>query len=98
MCKTRWSERDLAYEHFYLVLPFIVEATKVINGTHAEMTSFEKKYTKRIKREATTLLNAVTCFEFIGFAWNGKTFAIAIIFLFLFFSTANLDGLTKVAG
>ena len=43
MCKTRWSERDLAYEHFCLGLPFIVEALKIINGTHAEMGSFEKK-------------------------------------------------------
>ena len=35
--KTRWSERDSAYEHFYLALPFIVEALEFINGTHAEM-------------------------------------------------------------
>ena len=24
MCKTRWSERDVSYEHFYLALPSIV--------------------------------------------------------------------------
>ena len=42
MCKTRWSERDLAYEHFYLALPFIVEALESINGTHAEMGYFER--------------------------------------------------------
>lgn len=23
LCKTRWSERDGAYEHFYLAIPFI---------------------------------------------------------------------------
>ena len=46
MCKTRWSERDLAYEHFYLALPFIVEALEIINGTHAEMGAFEKNYTE----------------------------------------------------
>ena len=37
MCKTRWLERDLAYEHFCIVLTFIVEALKTINGTHAEI-------------------------------------------------------------
>ena len=69
MCKTRWSERDLAYEHFYLALPLIVEALKIINGTHVEMGSFEKMCTERwdykIKREPTSLLNVVTSFEFI---------------------------------
>ena len=69
MCKTRWSERDLAYEHFYFALPFIVEALEIINGTHAEIGSFEKKHTEgrdyKTKREATLLLNAGTSFEFI---------------------------------
>ena len=69
MCKTRWLERDLPYEHFYFALPFIVEALEIINGTHAEMGSFENKYIEgwdyKTKREATSLLNAVTSFEFI---------------------------------
>ena len=69
MCKTRWLERDLPYEHFYFALPFIVEALEIINGTHAEMGSFEKKYTEgwdyKTKREATSLLNAVISFGFI---------------------------------
>ena len=64
-----WSERDLVYEHLYFALPFIVEALEIINGTHAEMGSFEKKYTEgwdyKTKREATPLLNALTSFEFI---------------------------------
>ena len=59
----------MADEHFYFALSFIVEALKIINGTHAEMGSFEKKYTEgwdyKTKREATSLLNAVTSFEFI---------------------------------
>ena len=69
MCKTRWSERDLAYEYFYLALPFIVEALEIINDTYAKIGSFEKKYTKgwdyKTKREATSLLNDVTFFELI---------------------------------
>ena len=39
MCKTRWSERDLAYEHLYFALPFIAKALEIINGTHGEMGS-----------------------------------------------------------
>ena len=69
MCKTRGPERDLAFEHFYLALPFIVEALEIVNGTHAETGSFEKKCTKgwdyKTKRRATSLLNAVTSFKFI---------------------------------
>ena len=64
MCKTKWLERDLAFEHFHLALTFIVEAMDTINGTHAEIGSFEKKCTEscdyKTKREAT-----FTSFEFI---------------------------------
>ena len=46
-----------------------MEALEIINDTHAEMESFEKKYTEgwnyKTKRKATSLLNAVTSFEFI---------------------------------
>ena len=42
--QTRWSERDLAYEHFYLALQFIVEALEIINYSHAEMESFQEKH------------------------------------------------------
>ena len=56
------------YKHFYLALPFIVQALDIINGTHAEMESFEKNYSERwnykTKREATSLINAVLPFEF----------------------------------
>ena len=69
MCKTKWLERDLAFEHFHLALKFIVEAMDTIDGTHAEIGSFEKKCTEscdyKIKREAKSLLNAFASFEFI---------------------------------
>ena len=64
ICKIRWSERDLAYVGFYIALPLIVEALEIINGTHAEMESFKKKYREgwdyKTKWGATLLLNAVT--------------------------------------
>ena len=66
MFKTRRLERNLAYKYFYLALSFIVMALDIINGTHAEMESFEKKYTEgwhyKTKREATSLINAVPSF------------------------------------
>lgn len=42
LCKTKQSERDILYEHFYLVLLFIV---KVINVTHPNLNTFEDTYT-----------------------------------------------------
>ena len=45
VCRTRWSERDVSYEHFYLALSLIVKAFEVINGTHTELDEFEEIYT-----------------------------------------------------
>ena len=69
LCKTRWSERDISYEHFYLAIPFIVEALEIMNGTHRGKESFESVYKdgwdSKAKKEATSFLNAVTKFEFL---------------------------------
>ena len=46
MCKTRWSERDMSYEPFFLALPFVVEALEIINGTHPTINTFDKIFTK----------------------------------------------------
>ena len=68
-CKTRWSERDISYERFYLAMPLTAESLEIINGTHPEFHTFEKHYTNgwdvHSKREATNHLNALTKFEFI---------------------------------
>ena len=29
MCKSRWYERDVSYERFYLAMPYIMEALEV---------------------------------------------------------------------
>ena len=69
LCKIRWSERDIAYNHFYLAIPFIVEAFEVINGTHPERNDFNNIYTDgwdpKTKQDATSYLHAVTKFELI---------------------------------
>ena len=63
----------MAYEHFYLALLFILEALEIINATHTEMGSFEKKYTEgwdyKTKQEATLLINAASSFESIISYW-----------------------------
>ena len=76
LCGTRWSERDISYERFYLAIPFIAEAFEVINGTHPELQTLPKECTTGwnayVKREATSFLNALTKFEFIVgiYCWN----------------------------
>ena len=69
VCQTRWSERDVSYERFYLALPFIVETFEVIKGTHTELDEFEEIYIKgwdaKSKVEATQFLNSLTKFEFV---------------------------------
>ena len=41
MCKTRWCERDVSYERFYLTMPYIMEATEVMKGTHADINQID---------------------------------------------------------
>ena len=69
MCKTRWSERDVSCEHFYLALPSIVEALEIINGTHPSIKTFDEIFTKgwdsNSKKEAAAYINALTSFGFI---------------------------------
>ena len=46
ICKTRWSQQDVSYEHFYLALPSIVEALEIIKGTHPSISTFDEIFTK----------------------------------------------------
>ena len=58
--ETRWSERDVSYEHFYLALPFIEEALEIINGTYPSINTFDEIVTKgwdsNSKKEATAYI------------------------------------------
>ena len=44
MYQTRWSERDISYEHFYLAIPFMVEAFEIMNGTHPKNNDCDSVY------------------------------------------------------
>ena len=43
MCKTRCSERDVPYEHFYLAFPFNVETLEIVNGTNRSINMFDER-------------------------------------------------------
>ena len=45
MCKTRWSERDISYEHLYLAMPHMVDALQIMVGTHPDVATFLETYT-----------------------------------------------------
>ena len=69
MFKTRWCERDVSYERFYLTMPYIIEALEVMNGMHADINQLDKMYSKgwstKDKQEASSYLHALSNFNFI---------------------------------
>ena len=69
MCKTRWCERNVPYERFYLAMPYIMEALEVVNGTHADINQLDETYSKgwsaKDKQEASSYLHALSNFNFI---------------------------------
>ena len=69
MCKTRWCERDVSYERFYLAMPYIMEALEVMNGTHANINQLDETYSQgwsaKDKQEASPYLYALSNFNFI---------------------------------
>ena len=69
MCKTRWCERNVPYERFYLAMPYIMEALEVMNGTHADINQLDETYSKgwsaKDKQEASSYLHALSNFNFI---------------------------------
>ena len=69
LCKTRWSERDRAYEHFYLAIPFMYEALQVILGTHPQLEELSADYTKgwssEDMRKAMEFTKCLTNFDFV---------------------------------
>ena len=69
MCKTRWFERDISYEHFYLAIPFMVEEFEIMNRNHPKNNDFDGVYKdgwdSKTKEDATSYLNAINKFEFL---------------------------------
>ena len=66
LCKTRWAERDIAFEHFYHAYPCIVKALEIINGTcqgiEAYLDDIKVEWETEARRDATAQLNALCNF------------------------------------
>ena len=69
MCKTRWSEHDISYEHFYVAIPFMVEAFEIMKRTYPKNNDFDSVYKddwdSKTTEDSTSYLNAITKFEFL---------------------------------
>ena len=69
MCKTRWYERDVSYERFYLAIAYLMEALEVMNETHADVNQLDETYSKgwsaKDKQKASSYLHALSNFNFI---------------------------------
>ena len=69
LCRTRWAERQNAYQHFYQCFTFVVTALEVIALSlhHDDMSDDFRncKWDNNSKNEANSLLHVMTSFEFV---------------------------------
>ena len=86
LCKTRWAERESAYQHFYQCYVFIIKAFEVISmGLHTEELSAnftDASWDRDSKSTATSLLYSLTDFEFV------------VIFVTVYQFLSHLSGIT----
>ena len=86
LCKTRWAERQTAYQHFYQAFKFIVIAFEAIAlGLHRDDLGEDYSaatWDSDSKTTANSLLHAITTFEFI------------ISFLIIYQYLSHLAGIT----
>ncbi|XP_041362805.1 52 kDa repressor of the inhibitor of the protein kinase-like [Gigantopelta aegis] len=91
LCRTRWAERQNAYQHFYQCYFFIVDALQVIgykmhleeyNGLHEGFAELYWDWKTQTRSDAQKLLTGITSFGFI------------IVFLTVYQYLSHLSGLT----
>ncbi len=84
MCRTRWAERHIAYQHFYQAYTYIVEALEVIgHRQHLERHGdLYRDWDTQSRSEAQQILASITGFDFI------------VIFLMVYHYLAHLSGIT----
>ena len=84
LCKTRWAERQSAYQHFYQAFVFITEALEMI-GFKRHLEKYGNTYADwdtASRSDAQQLLASITNFEFI------------IVFLTVYQYLSHLAGIT----
>lgn len=86
LCKTRWAERNTAYQHFYQAYKFLVIALEAIAlGLHRDDLSdnfSHATWDSESKTNANSLLHGITSFEFIT------------VFLVIYQYLSHLAGIT----
>ena len=86
LCKTRWTERHSAYQHFYQCYVYIIMSLEVISmGLHKSELSenyTDASWDQDSKSTANSLLNGLTDFDFIA------------IFLTAYHFLSHLTGIT----
>ena len=67
LCKTRWTERHSAYQHFYQAFKFLVEALELIGYKHhlQKYGSLYADWDPSNRTEAQQILASITSFTFI---------------------------------
>ena len=84
LCKTRWAERQTAYQHFYQAVVFIVEALEMI-GFKRHLPKYSEMYADwnpANRNEAQQILASISSFEFI------------VVLMTLYQYLAHLAGIT----
>ena len=84
LCKTRWAEHHIAYQHFYQSFTYIVEALKLItSGQHIEdHGDLYGDWDTNSHSDAQQILNSITTFDFI------------VVFLTIYQYLSHLSGIT----
>jgi hypothetical protein len=84
LCKTRWAERHIAYQHFYQSFTYIVEALELISfGEHIEDHGvLYADWDTHSRSDAQQILNSITTFDFI------------VVFLTIYQYLSHLSGIT----
>ena len=84
LCRTRWAERQTAYQHFYQAFVFIVGALEMI-GFKRHLPKYSEMYADwnpANRNEAQQILASISSFEFI------------VVFMTLYQYLAHLAGIT----
>ncbi|XP_071483383.1 52 kDa repressor of the inhibitor of the protein kinase-like [Diadema antillarum] len=69
LCRTRWAERQAAYDHFYTSYVFMVEALEhIAHGLHTdkyELQDFSGSWSAACRSDANSLCHSIASFKFV---------------------------------
>ena len=67
LCKTRWSERDKAFEYFHGAFLYIIEAFEITTGVHSDIIKYDEflGWDSQSKKDALSYMNGLCDFSYI---------------------------------